>query len=69
MMGLQIELDHGGTYLFARDAAYLALNYGPPSLPASFMYNLENYYASHEKLRKLEKETGGKIIFSHDMKQ
>lgn len=54
MMGLQIELDHGGTYLFARDAAYLAVNYGPPSLPASFMYNLEDYYASHEKLRKLE---------------
>lgn len=69
MMGLQIELDHGGTYFFARDAAYLAVNYGPPLLPASFMYNLEDYYASHEKLRKLEKETGGKVIFSHDMKQ
>lgn len=57
MMGLQVELDQGETYLFAHDAAYLAVNYEPPSLPANFMYNQEEYYASHEKLRKLEKET------------
>lgn len=34
MMGLQVELDHGGTYLFAH-----------------------------------ERETGGKVILSHDMEQ
>lgn len=69
LMGLQVELDEGGTYLFARDAAYLKESYGPPSVASSFSYNVEQYYASHEKLRKLEKETHGKIIFGHDASQ
>lgn len=68
MMGLQADLD-SGTFLFARDAAYTADNYGPPSIPSGIGGDVGQYIQSHEKLRRLEKETGGKVIFGHDWNQ
>lgn len=68
MMGLRVDLD-SGTYLFARDAVYTAANYGPPSIPSGIGGDVGQYLKSHEKLRRLEKETGGKVIFGHDWQQ
>lgn len=69
MMGLELRTEHFGICLFVRDAAYIPANYGPPSVPSSFMDNLEEYCQSHEKIRAWEKETGGRIIMSHYKEQ
>lgn len=69
MMGLMVETDHSGPWFFVRDAAYLPANYGPPSVPSSFVYNLEDYYKSHERIRAIERETKAAIVMSHDLRQ
>ena len=69
MMGLMVESGHRGPWFFVRDAAYLPANYGPPSVPSSFVYNLEDYYKSHERIRAIERETKAAIVMSHDLRQ
>jgi glyoxylase-like metal-dependent hydrolase (beta-lactamase superfamily II) len=69
MCGLQVELENLGTMIFTRDLCYTALNYGPPIRPSGIIDNLEVYNRSIAKVRKLQKNTGGFVVFGHDQKQ
>lgn len=69
MYGLQLELADYGTMILTRDLCYTALNYGPPVRPSGFIKNFAVYSASIEKIRKIEKETNGHVVFGHDREQ
>lgn len=65
-MGLQLELENSGSYLFVSDACYTRMNYGPPAQPTGRVSDSKSYFCSIEKMRKIEKETNAKVIFGHD---
>lgn len=69
MCGLQIDLEDFGTMILTRDLCYTSLNYGPPIRTSGFCRNFEQYCGSIEKVRKLERETNGFVVFGHDINQ
>jgi glyoxylase-like metal-dependent hydrolase (beta-lactamase superfamily II) len=42
---------------------------GPPATPAAIVNNLEDFYASVEKLRGIQEQAGAQMIFGHDARQ
>ena len=48
---------------------YMGESYGPPSVPAAIVNNLEQWYASVEKLRGIAEETDATVVFGHDPDQ
>jgi N-acyl homoserine lactone hydrolase len=44
-------------------------SYGPPATPAAILNNLEQFYASVEKLRGIQERTAATIVFGHDAEQ
>lgn len=69
MCGLQIDLEDFGTMLLTRDLCNTSDNYGPPIRPSGFVDNFEIYCKSIEKVRRLQRETNGFVVFGHDQKQ
>jgi N-acyl homoserine lactone hydrolase len=68
-MSMQVELPDTGTMIFTSDAVYMGESYGPPAVPAAIVNNLEQFYASVEKLRGIEERTGAQMVFGHDAEQ
>jgi len=68
-MSMQVDLPDTGTMIFTSDAVYLGESYGPPATPAAIVNNLEDFYASVEKLRGIEQRTGAQMVFGHDAEQ
>ncbi len=48
---------------------YMGASYGPPTVPAAIVNNLEQFYASVEKLRGIATETNATLVFGHDADQ
>jgi N-acyl homoserine lactone hydrolase len=68
-MSMRVDLPETGTMIFTADAVYMGASYGPPAVPASIVSNLEQFYASVEKIRGIAKETDAMVIFGHDADQ
>ncbi|MGH3421295.1 MAG: N-acyl homoserine lactonase family protein, partial [Streptosporangiaceae bacterium] len=58
-----------GTMIFTADAVYMGASYGPPVVPAAIVNNLEQFYASVEKLRGIAAKSNATMVFSHDADQ
>ncbi len=70
VLGMRLELEETGTYLFPSDACGSRLNYGPPAKAPTILYDSKAFYQTCMKqLYKLEKEYNATIIFSHDRAQ
>jgi glyoxylase-like metal-dependent hydrolase (beta-lactamase superfamily II) len=68
-MSMQVDLPDTGTMIFTSDAVYMGESYGPPATPAAIVNNLEQFYASVEKLRAIQEETDATMVFGHDAEQ
>ena len=55
-MSMRVDLPETGTMIFTADAVYMGASYGPPAVPAAIVNNLEQFYASVEKLRGIATE-------------
>ncbi|MDD3193220.1 MAG: N-acyl homoserine lactonase family protein [Oscillospiraceae bacterium] len=66
LLGMMIS-GGGKTILFPSDAVYTAANYGPPPLSPRSPYDKALLLQSMERVRKLQKEFGAQVIFSHDI--
>jgi glyoxylase-like metal-dependent hydrolase (beta-lactamase superfamily II) len=68
-MSMQVELADSGVMIFTSDAVYMGESYGPPVTPAAIVNNLEQFYASVEKLRGIQERTNATMVFGHDAEQ
>jgi N-acyl homoserine lactone hydrolase len=68
-MSMQVDLPDSGTMIFTSDAVYMGESYGPPATPAAIVNNLEQFYASVEKLRDIQVRTDATMVFGHDAEQ
>ncbi len=68
-MSMRVDLPESGTMIFTADAVYMGASYGPPDVPAAIVNNLEQFYASVEKLRGIATETDATLVFGHDPEQ
>jgi N-acyl homoserine lactone hydrolase len=68
-MSMQVDLPDTGTMIFTSDAVYMGESYGPPAIPAAIVNNLEQWYASVEKLRGIAERTNAQLVFGHDAEQ
>ena len=62
LMGLIVRLA-GGTVLLPQDCVYTAANYGPPVRRTGSAFSWDLYHSSIQKLRTLQEQTGGLVIF------
>ena len=68
-MSMQVDLPDSGTMIFTSDAVYMGESFGPPATPAAIVNNLEDFYASVEKLRGIQERTDATMVFGHDADQ
>ena len=68
-MSMRVDLPETGTMIFTADAVYMGASYGPPTVPAAIVNNLEQFYASVEKLRGIATESNATLVFGHDADQ
>ncbi|TCP44761.1 metallo-beta-lactamase superfamily protein [Tamaricihabitans halophyticus] len=68
-MSMQVDLPDTGTMIFTSDAVYMGDSYGPPTVPAAIVNNLEQFYDSVEKLRGVAERTNATMVFGHDPDQ
>jgi N-acyl homoserine lactone hydrolase len=68
-MSMQVDLPDSGTMIFTSDAVYMGESFGPPATPAAIVNNLEQFYASVEKLRGIQEDTNATMVFGHDAEQ
>jgi N-acyl homoserine lactone hydrolase len=68
-MSMRVDLPETGTMIFTADAVYMGASYGPPTVPAAIVNNLEQFYSSVEKIRGLAEETNATVVFGHDANQ
>lgn len=68
-MSMRVDLPETGTMIFTSDAVFMGASYGPPVVPGSIVNNLEQFYASVEKLRGIAAEADATMVFGHDPAQ
>ena len=68
-MSMQVDLPDTGTMIFTSDAVYMGESCGPPATPAAIVNNLEDFFASVEKLRGIQEQTNATMVFGHDAEQ
>lgn len=68
-MSMQVDLADSGTMIFTSDAVFMGASYGPPVFPGVLVNNLEQFYASVEKLRAIQDKTNATMVFGHDADQ
>jgi len=68
-LGVMVHLKNAGTFIFISDAAYNAINYGPPIRLPGILHDSTALVRSLERVRWLERRYDAKVIFGHDLAQ
>jgi N-acyl homoserine lactone hydrolase len=68
-MSMKVDLADSGTMIFTSDAVYMGDSYGPPTVPAAIVNNLEQFYSSVEKIRGVAEQSNATVVFGHDADQ
>lgn len=68
-MSMKVDLPDTGSMIFTSDAIYMGDSYGPPTTPAAIVNNLEDFYASVEKVRDIAERSDATVVFGHDSAQ
>ena len=66
LLGLVVHCEKDGTLIFPMDAVYTNEIYGPPAKASGLLHNREEYFASIEKVRNLQRKYNAKVIPAHD---
>ncbi len=65
LLGVVVHLEDE-VFVLPQDCVYTRENYGPPAKASGVVYDSLAFFASIEKLRKIEKKYNAKVIFAHD---
>ena len=68
-MSMKVDLADTGSMIFTSDAIYMGDSYGPPATPAAIVNDLNDWYASVEKIRGIAEQSNAQVIFGHDAEQ
>lgn len=68
-MAMQVDLPDTGTMIFTSDAIYMGDSYGPHVMPAAIVNDLNDFYASVEKIRGIAERSDAIVVFGHDAEQ
>lgn len=68
-MAMQVDLADSGTMIFTSDTVFLGENFGPPVAQPGFVHDLDEWYASVEKLKGIQERTDATMVFGHDAEQ
>ncbi|ETS63671.1 hypothetical protein PaG_01977 [Moesziomyces aphidis] len=67
LIGMQINLENDGTFLFVSDHAHIMDNY-KPGIPQGWLArDHPAWFNSNQRLQRLEKSTGGLVVPGHDL--
>ncbi|KAJ1603450.1 hypothetical protein NDA14_006759 [Ustilago hordei] len=67
LIGMQINLENDGTFLFVSDHAHVMENY-KPGIPQGWLArDHPAWFNSNQRLQRLEKTTGGLVVPGHDL--
>ena len=67
VIGLLVRTDNHGWMMFASDAVYSKLNFGPPIVLPGLCVDPENYKANVARLQKMREKYDAKMVFGHDV--
>lgn len=67
VIGLIVKTDNNGNFMFASDAVYSKLNFGPPIVLPGLCVDPDNYRANIERLQKMKEEYNANMVFGHDV--
>lgn len=67
VIGLLVRTEENGWMMFASDAVYSKLNFGPPIVLPGLCVDPENYRANIAWLQKLREKYDAKMVFGHDV--
>lgn len=66
VIGLRLETQNNGTFMFCSDACYSPLNWGPPTVLPGLITDARGYKKNMERLREMQKQYHAQIVFAHD---
>ncbi|KAI5480307.1 hypothetical protein MNV49_001266 [Pseudohyphozyma bogoriensis] len=66
LCGLQLNLKESGTFIFTSDLFHVKENYVQGVAPGWVMRDHSAWFDSANKVKRLAKRTGGKVIMGHD---
>lgn len=67
LVGLQLNLENEGTFLFVSDHAHVIENYKPGVPQGWLARDHQAWFSSNQRLQRLEKSTGGLVVPGHDL--
>lgn len=67
VIGMRIETEESGTYIFCSDACYSALNFEPPTKLPGLVMDPEGYVQNMERIRAMKEKYKARIVYAHDV--
>lgn len=67
-MGIRVDLKNAGTFIYTSDAIDDQFLFGPPAQMSPRTYSSLDFARSVERVRWLQRQTSGHLIFGHDLK-
>jgi len=67
VIGLLVRTDNNGWMMFASDAVYSTLNFGPPIVLPGLCVDPDSYKANITRLQKMREKYDAKMVFGHDV--
>ncbi|EPQ27503.1 uncharacterized protein PFL1_05041 [Pseudozyma flocculosa PF-1] len=67
LVGMQVNLEKSGTFIFTSDHAHVLENYKPGVPQGWLARDHPAWFNSNQRLQRLEKTTGGTIVPGHDL--
>ena len=67
VIGMLVRTEQSGWLIFASDAVYTKLNFGPPVVLPGLCVDPENYKKNVLRLQGMKKQYNATMVFSHDM--
>ena len=67
VIGLLVKTEENGFMMFASDAVYSKLNFGPPIVLPGLCVDPDSYKANVARLQKMQAEYDAKMVFGHDV--
>lgn len=67
VIGMRLETEKSGTYLFCSDACYSSFNFGPPTRLPGLVMDPGGYLENMERIRRMQQEDNARIVYAHDI--
>ena len=67
VIGMRLETEKSGTFLFCSDACYSSYNFGPPTKLPGLVMDPEGYKENMERIHRMQKIYDAQIVYAHDI--